>query len=256
MLIKAKTIKGYNLESLDGEIGKAAEFYFDDLHWTIRYLAANTGNWLFGRHVLISPYALVAVIKAEKCIAVELTKKQIAESPSLDSDKPVSQQFEEAYNRYYEWPMYWGGSNTWGSYPSIVRDREKWRKSTGAEKTRNSNLHSMNEVSGYHIQVADGEIGHVEDFIIDDETWAIRYLVIATRNWLPGKKVLVSPQWIERVGWSESKIFIHILREAIKLSPEFTGESLLTRDYEIELHRHYNRPGYWVDIPAGSGHSS
>jgi hypothetical protein len=111
-------------------------------------------------------------------------------------------------------------------------------------------LRSTHEVTDYHIQAADGEIGHVEDFIIDDETWAIRYLIIDTRNWLPGKKVLVSPQWIERVSWSERKVFVNHTREIIRQSPEYTEESLLTRDYESVLHRHYNRQGYWVDEPA------
>ena len=114
MLNKAKTLKGYKLDSLDGEIGKVKEFYFDDQHWTIRYLVADTGNWLTGRQVLISPYALVAVNKEEQHIAIDLTKKQIEDSPSLNSDKPVSRQFEEAYYGYYGWPMYWGGPYMWG----------------------------------------------------------------------------------------------------------------------------------------------
>ena len=116
-------------------------------------------------------------------------------------------------------------------------------------------MRSTHDVCGYHIQAADGEIGHVEDFIIDDETWAIRYLIIDTRNWWPGKKVLVSPQWIERVSWNESKVFINLHRETIKQSPEYTEVSLITRDYETGLHRHYNRQGYWVDEPAAKDHS-
>ena len=127
---------------------------------------------------------------------------------------------------------------------------KQWRESTQGEKAWDAHLRSTDDVSGYHIQAVDGEIGHVEDFIIDDETWAIRYLIIDTRNWWPGKKVLVSPQWIERVSWSESKVFVNLSREAIKQSPEYTEESLLTRDYETGLHRHYNRQGYWVDEPA------
>jgi uncharacterized protein YrrD len=106
MLSKAKTLKGYKLNSLDGEIGKVKEFYFDDRHWTIRYLVADTGNWLTGRQVLISPYALVAVSKEEQHITIDLTKKQIEASPSLNSDKPVSRQFEQAYYGYYGYPMY------------------------------------------------------------------------------------------------------------------------------------------------------
>ena len=250
MLSKAKTLKGYKLDSLDGEIGKVKEFYFDDQHWTIRYLVADTGNWLTGRQVLISPYALVAAIKAEQHIAINLTKKQIEDSPSLNSDKPVSRQFEESYYGYYGWPMYWSGPYMWGAYPYIARDRETWKASTQGEKAWDPHLRSTDAVSGHHIQAADGEIGHVEDFIIDDETWAIRYLIIDTRNWWPGKKVLVSPQWIERVSWNESKVFVNLSRETIKQSPEYTEESLITRDYETGLYRHYQREGYW----AGNDH--
>ena len=138
----------------------------------------------------------------------------------------------------------------WGAYPYIVRDPEKWEECTQDEKVWDPYLRSTHDVTGHHIQAADGEIGHVEDFIIDDETWAIRYLSIDTRNWWPGKKVLVSPQWIERVSWIESKVFVNLDRETIRQSPEYTEESLLTRDYETELYRHYNRQGYWVDKPA------
>jgi sporulation protein YlmC with PRC-barrel domain len=238
------------LDSLDGEIGKVKEFYFDDYHWTIRYLIADTGNWYTGRQVLISPYALVEVNKEKQNIVVNLSKKQIENSPPLSSDKPVSRQFEEAYYGYYGWPMYWDGPYMWGVYPDIIRDSEKWREYMQVEKTWNSHLRSTNEVKSYNIQASDGEIGHVEDFIIDDEKWAIRYLVINTHNWWPGKKVLVSPHWIERVSWSESKVFVNLSRESIKNSPEYTGASLLTRDYETSLYRHYKRQGYWVDEPV------
>jgi uncharacterized protein YrrD len=251
MLCKAKTLKGYTLNRLDGEIGKVKEFYFDDQHWTIRYLVADTGNWLTDRQVLISPYAMVAVNKEEQNIEINLTKKQIEDSPALDSDKPVSRQFEDAYYGFYGWPMYWGGPNMWGAYPFIVHDSEKWIEADRIEKTWDPYLRSTHDVTGHRIQAADGEIGHVEDFIIDDETWAIRYLVIDTRNWWPGKKALISPKWIERVSWLESKVFVNLPCETIKQSPEYTEESLLTRDYEASLHRHYNRQGYWVDEPAG-----
>ncbi len=259
MLNKVKTLKGYKLDSLDGEIGSVKEFYFDDRHWTIRYLVADTGSWLTGRQVLISPYALISVIKGERHIGVNLTKKQIEDSPSLNSDKPVSRNFEEAYNGYYGWPVYWHGQHTWGSSPYLLGpDCEKWEKSIQGEKAWKFHLRSTLDVGGHDIQATDGEIGHVDDFIIDDQTWTIRYLVIGTRNWWPGKKVLVSPRWIERVSWSESKVFVNLTRETIKQSPVYTEESLLTREYEIGLHRHYNRPGYWIDepaakVPAGAG---
>lgn len=248
MLDKVKTLKGYKLDGLDGEIGKVEEFFFDDQHWTIRYLVADTGNWLMERQVLISPYALISVIREKKHITVNLTKKQIEDSPPLSSNMPVSRQFEEAYHEYYKWPMYWGGPYMWGYYPDIVSDRKKWKETSAmGTKGMDHHLRSTHDASGHHIQAGDGEIGHVEDFIIDDKTWAIRYLIIDTRNWWPGKKVLVSPKWIERVSWNDSKVFVNLSRVTIKESPEYTEESLLTRDYESRLHDHYKRQGYWVD---------
>jgi len=247
MLHTAKTLKGYTLHSLDGEIGRVKEFYFDDHHWAIRYLVADTGNWLPGRQVLISPHAMGSISKEKEHIAIELTKKQIENCPPLDSDKPVSRQFENAYYAYYGWPMYWAGTDMWGPYPYIMRNREAPKEANERESESGLNLRSTHDVSGHHVHAVDGEIGHVEDFIIDDEMWAIRYLIIDTRNWWPGKKVLVAPQWIDHVSWSERTVFVNVSRESIKQSPEYTEGSPPTRDYETRLHGHYNRQGYWVD---------
>ena len=239
MLRNAKTLRGYRLHALDGEIGTVDQFYFDDEHWTIRYLVADTGNWLRGRQVLLSPHALTVVRGAEQAIGINQTKAQIEESPSLESDKPVSRQFEEAYHGYYGWPMYWSGPYTRGSYPFMMRNRENLRQTAHAERTWDAHLRSTRDVTGHHIQASDGEIGHVDDFMIDDEAWAIRYLVIDTRNWWPGKKVLVSPQWIERVSWDASKVFVNLSSEAIRGSPEYTDGSPLTREDETY---HINTP--------------
>ena len=256
MLNKVKTLTGYKLNSRDGEIGKVKEFYFDDHFWTIRYLVAETGDWLMERQVLISPYALGFMNKGEQTITIDLTKKQIEGSPSLDSDKPVSRQCEESYHQYYGWPMYWMGPYVWGDDPSFERDLEKWKESREHEKaTWDAHLRSTSVVDGYHIQATDGEIGHVEDFIVDDDTWAIWYLIVDTQNWWPGKKVLISPKWIEGVSWPELKVFVNLARETIKQSPEYLEEFLPTRDYETRLHQHYDRQGYWVDKPDAKEHS-
>jgi len=253
MLSKAKTLEGYKLDCRDGELGKVNEFYFDDQHWTTRYLVANTGNWLTGRLVLISPYALVAIFKEEKSIAVDLTKNQIENSPSLDSDKPVSRQYEESYYGYYDIPAYWVGPHRWGYYPYLERDRGQGKTSTLAREARDPHLRSTHAVRGYYVHANNGEIGHIEDFVIDDETWAIRYVIINTSNWWSGKQILVSPHWIKHISWDDSTVFIDLSRDTIKQSPAYTGESLLTRNYEIGLHDHYNRKGYWVDEPAAKG---
>ena len=236
MLDKARTLVGYKLQSLDGEIGTVKDFYFDDHYWTIRYLVADTGEWLVSRQVLISPHSLAGVDSDQGSIAVKLTKDQIEHSPSLNRDKPVSRQFERAYFGFYGLPVYFG----------FEPDRIKAGNSAQTRKKRGDpDLRSTHDVSGHHVEASDGEIGHVEDFLIDDETWVIRYLIVDTKDWLPGKRVLISPKWIERVSWSEKQVVVDLTREAIQQAPEYTDSPPLTRDQEIALHRHYKRPGYW-----------
>jgi uncharacterized protein YrrD len=253
MLYSTKTLKGCKLDARDGQIGQVNEFYFEDQHWAIRYLVADTGTWLNGRQVLISPRTLAGVDTADREIAVDLTKRKIEDSPSLDSDKPVSRQFEDDYHTYYGWPSPY----MWGPYPGItnpnmVGGRGVWTGVLPGETASNPHLRSTRDVKGHHVQAADGEIGHVEDFLIDDDGWTIRYLVIDTRNWWPGRRVLISPQWIDRVSWTEAKIFVNVTRERIRLSPEYLEDSLLTRDDETELYGHYKRTGYWREkITAG-----
>jgi len=254
-----KELKGYKVHGRDGEMGKIEEFYFDDHHWTVRYLVVATGGWLTGRQVLVSPYAVVDVNSTARTVTVNLTKKQIEHSPSFESDRPISRQFEESYYGYYGYPYYWGGLSIWGFYPYIQRDPKKWRAAARDGAKVDSNLRSTRDVTGHHIQATDGEIGHVGDFILDDATWAIRYLVVDTRNWLPGKKVLVSPEWIDRISWGESKVFLLVSRDMVSTAPKFTSSSLLTRSEETKLFRHYHRRGYWAgdfedrDLPPGMG---
>jgi hypothetical protein len=247
MLIKATSLKGYVLHSLDKDIGKVKEFYFDDRYWAIRYLVADTGDWLNNQQVLISPYAMKGVNRAEESLSIDLTCKQIENSPPLESDKPVSKQYEVSYYNYYGWSMYWDGPHAWGAFPYLERDAFKHRLPEKPQVFWDPSLRSMATVTGYHIQAKDGEIGHIEDFILDDQTWEIRYLIINTQNWWPGKKVLIAPDWIENVSWKESKVFVKVLRDAIKSAPEYFELESFTREDEIELHRHYKSQGYWVD---------
>ena len=251
MLISAKTLRNYTLDSLDGEIGRAKDFLFDDRHWTIRYLVAETGHWLPERQVLLSPYSIVAENETEnanrRALAIHLTKKQVEASPSLESDAPVSRQFESNYYGYYGWPTYWGGIYAWGAVPYIERDSSRWASYPAAEQNGDAHLRSVHEISRYHIEAADGRVGHVEDVIVDDETWTIRYLVIDTHSWWPGKKVLISPRWATRISWEDQTLFLDHTRAAIKASPEYTEEALITREYENTLYSHYDRLGYWLD---------
>ncbi len=252
MLIKSKSLKGYKINAMDADIGRVKEFFFDDRFWTIRYLVVETGNWFNSKQVLISPYFIQTVDYESELVNVNLTKQQVADSPAYDSDLPVSRQYEEEYTIYYGTPYYWGSTNMWGSYPYIIRDRELWKRDENKENSWNPNLRSSKEVLDYDFQAIDGEIGHVDDFIINDDTWTIRYLVLDTKSWLPGRKVLISTEWIDRISYDESKVFVDLSRETIRNVPEYNEDEVLTREHENVLHQHFNRQGYWVDTPAYS----
>ncbi len=251
---------GFTIGAKDGELGKVSEFYFDDLSWSIRYLVVETGSWLSERKVLIPHAALGMTDWKKEIFQVNLTMEQLRKSPDIDTEKTVSRQYEIELFNHYALPAYWGNGFYAGPIGMVpftpIVEKKTIKQDDGSAEQLHGDIHlrSTKKVMGYRIHADDGEIGHVEDFIIDDETWAIRYLIIDTKNWWTGKKVLISPKWIDRISWSERKAFINLSREAIKQSPEYTEESLLTRDYESSLHRHYNRKGYWVDEPAVKGH--
>ena len=164
-----KNLKGNAIVATDGEIGKVDDFYFDDKSWTVRYLVADTGNWLLGRKVLISPIALGKVDFSSGRFNVTLTKKQVEDSPSIDTDKPVSRQHEAYYHDYYGYPYYWTGPYLWGpmSSPQIPVLDQKRIEERRAEREEAGDLHlrSAAYVTGYHTEASDGEIGHVEDFV-------------------------------------------------------------------------------------------
>lgn len=254
MLRNVTHLKGFAIRARDGEIGTLDQFYFDDESWAIRYLVVNTGGWLSGRLVLVSPIALRQAEWQSKRLDVALTKKQVEDSPLIDTHKPVSRQHEAVYLGYYNYPYYWRGANLWGlgSYPAdltvqkgAMTQAETAQAKAGKESDE-SHLRSTDEVTGYHAEAADGEIGHVKDFLVDDETWAVRYLEVDTRNWWPGKKVLLSPQWINHVSWSDSKVYVDLSRETIKNGPEYLESMPITREYENRLYDHYGRPAYWL----------
>jgi len=252
MLTNTAQLKGLVIRATDGELGTVDQLYFDDETWAVRYLTVDTGGWLGGRRVLISPISVVNTDWPARRLDVALTKQQVEKSPDINTHQPVSRQHEAAYFGYYGYPYYWGGPYMWGPalYPAALvnqttASREPMADRIGKEST-DSHLRSTEAVTGYHIEAADGEIGHVDGFVMDDEAWAIRYIEAATRNWWPGKKVLVAPEWIERVSWTDSKVYVGLSREAIQNGPEYIESMPITREYENRLYFHYGRPPYWL----------
>jgi hypothetical protein len=253
MLRNAKDLHGMTIRATDGEIGTVEQFYFDDETWVIRYLVLQTGGWLGGRSVLMSPISILGVPDwPAKLLDVALTKKQVENSPDINTHQPVSRQHEIEYLGYYGYPFYWGGSNLWGSGPNpagaaipVPLSTEAMAVTRAAGRP-DSHLRSSQEVTGYSLEAVDGEIGSVDGFVVDDDDWAIRYVEVATGHWWSGKKVLVSPAWVERVSWEDSKIYVGLTRETIQEAPEYIESTMLTREYESRLYGHYGRPPYWV----------
>lgn len=254
MLRSASDLEGFAIQATDGRIGEVDQFYFDDEKWTIRYLVANTGGWLLGKRVLISPAALSQVDWNSRILHVNITRQQVENSPSIDTDRPVSRQKEMEYHDYYRYPYYWAGPYAWGPvmyppYPPLPPQAEP----TGAEQEKRQaereqadvHLRSTREVGSYYIEGLDGDMGHVEDFLIEDRSWTIRYIVVDTRNWWPGKKVLVSPEWISSVSWNDSRVHVDLPRYRMKNAPEYDPSVPLSRDYEAALYDHYGRSEYW-----------
>jgi len=250
MFTNDKNLKGLTVRATDGELGTVQDCYFDDETWAIRYLVVETGGWLGGRPVLLSPYSIASVDWQTQRIDVSLTKKQVENSPHIDTHKPVSRQHEAEYLGYYGYPYYWGGPYMWGEayYPTGVKvSPSDIRTDVYGKESADSHLRSINAVTGYHIESKDGEIGHLDHFIIEEEAWAIRYLEVATQNWWPGKKVLLSPTWVEKVSWERAKVHVALTRESIQNCPEYTDAMAITRDYENKLYVHYGWPPYWLN---------
>src|ERR1019366_3767518 len=250
MLRSMKDLEGYAVGATDGTIGHVKDFYFDDKSWAVRYLVVETGSWLSSRKVLISPIAVDHPDWTGRVLPVSITKEQVKTSPDIDTDKPVSRQHEMQYLQYYGYPSYWGGVNFWGNsiYPGamltgvgyassgaefLVGQAERGREEAETEGSQKGDPHlrSGNEVLRYHIEATDGGMGQVKGLLIDEETWAIRYLIVETSNWWFGHQVLIAPQWIQGISWPDATITVKVTRQAVKDAPRYDPSAPPSRDH-------------------------
>jgi sporulation protein YlmC with PRC-barrel domain len=248
MIRNINSLIGYKIHATDGELGKVDEFYFDNKSWNIRYMVVETGNWLLGRKVLISPAALKTPDWTSKVFPVALTREQVRNSPDIDTKKTVSRLHEIELQKHYTWPVYWDGAMNPGGmhggvpFPALREETDKAEEEAPAQRAQEDPyLRGTRAVTGYRIHAMDGPIGHVEDYLVDDKNWNIRFLVVDIGVWLPGRKVLVSPDRIKSVNWGVSEVFTDLSRAAISTSPEFDPSKLLSEDYAGVLFRHYGK---------------
>jgi uncharacterized protein YrrD len=250
MLHSAKELKGFSLAAIDGELGHVEDSFFDDAKWTIRHLAVDTGGWLSGRNVLISPLSVQRVDWDDKTMRVNLTRQQIQDSPGIDTAKPISRQHEIDLYGHYGYPYYWTGPYLWGytMFPVFFEKRpleDPARQELRQEienEGRDPHLRSSKEVIGYHVQATDDAIGHIEDFLFEERDWSIQLVVVDTRNRWPGKHVLLSPQRIREVDWPEGKVLVDVTREQVENSPEYDSMNPPASGAQHDLYRHFGRP--------------
>jgi len=243
MMRSLKDLKGYAISAKDGNIGHIHDFFFDDELWIVRYVIVDTGQWLPSRKVLLAPSVLLDPKWRERSFSVALTREQVKTSPEIDTAKPVSRQHEIELHSHYGWAHYWAGVGGVVPIPPVPPPPSR----PAADKmSGDPHLRSVREITGYGIEAIDRDIGKVNDVIVDDETWLVRYLVVATHKWLPGRKVLISPQWVVGpVSWSARQVKIIMSRESIKNSPEYNPAAPVNREYEARLYDYYGRPQYW-----------
>ncbi len=225
MLFKASKFKGYGIEATDGDIGEVRGFYFDENNWDVYYMIIDAGSWYSSNTVILSTQAIDRVDSDNEKVFVNVTRDRIKNSPQADEDEPLSPGYENRMTEYYGWS-----------------DRFAHQSTEAPQRGR----HYLNthDVMGHYVEASDGSIGHIEDFIIDDADWSIRYMVVDTKNWWPGKKVLISPQWVSSFDWNNEKVFVDMTKDKIKSSPEYDPDNF-DRNYEDRLYTHYGRQGYW-----------
>lgn len=255
MLRSLKDLEGYNVNATDGEVGKVVDFLLDDERWVIRYLVVQTGRvFLGGARVLVSPISFQPPQWADHTFPVNLTMERVKNSPSVDTDKPVSRQHERDLSGYYGYQSYWGSMQPWGigMQPAMLAGPVvPSLPHAGDDTPEDVHLRSAREVRGYHVQGTDDSIGHIADFVVDDESWVVRYLVVDTRNWWFGKHVLIAPQWATGVNWAERQVHVDMSRDAIKAGPAWNANDPVNRGYEARLYDYHGRPVYWADANDG-----
>ncbi|HXH81354.1 MAG TPA: PRC-barrel domain-containing protein [Candidatus Tectomicrobia bacterium] len=264
MLRRVDDLRTYSVGAVDADIGSIEDVYFDDQSWTVRYFVVDTGRWLPGRKVLISPHSVRGLDPAGLRVVTDLTVQKVKDSPSIDTARPVSRQYEQEYSTYYGYPHYWLGPHRWGAavYPGAVLGGPAYPPTTPDDyppateemiarerESADPHLRSAAAVSGYGIRATDGELGHVQDFLADEQSWAIRYLIVDPRRWWPGPHVVVATDWVTRVDWHDRVVEVDVTRDEVRNAPPYDPTGALDRSFETRLYGHYARPGYWAREP-------
>ena len=249
MLWDASAVRGYSISGSDGSIGSVSDILFDDDHWKARWLVVETGGWCAGRKVLLPVSALGKPNPSLHAIGVKLTMQQVKDSPDIDTQRPVSRQAEADIHGHYGLQSHWGGGvypiNNGIAVPPLAPrppgavEKELRAMAEERREREDPHLRSVEAVTGYRIHATDGEIGHVEDFLFEDADWTVRYLEVATRNWWPGKRVLIFPRLVREIDWAERLVHLKVSRQSVQDSPPYDPSITIDGAYAEKFQTYY-----------------
>lgn len=252
-----KDLRNFRVETKDGKRASVKDIYFDDEKFAVRYLILNSGPWKFGKKVLVSPFLVEKVEAASGWIMLKIDREGLGLCPEIDENQPISREMERQYSDRLFLPYYWGGAGLWGlyatpygTYSPELRQRYEYPLSDIGHGAEN-HLRSAREVSGYHVNARDERLGHVDDFIIDETDWSIRYFVLHTSDWRTGKSVLVAPDWLDEILWSTKTAYFNVDRSSIEGAPVYDPARPFDKEFETRLYRHYDKPAYWDEKETG-----
>ncbi len=261
-------MRHFHVHAKDGEVGRVDEFYLDDHSWTVRYVSVDVGHWFNRKKVLVPAGKLDHTV--DNRLLIDKTRQDMSRSPDIESVGHISRSQEIELLDHYNAPYYWnrpqytpprvynpntGLDFTGQKYPVSENpskgynlDADVARRSAHHDvpnTTVESHLRESEELIGYRVHAADGDIGHIHDMGLDDAGWVVRYLIVDIGSWLNGKRILIAPQWMESRGWEDRRVYTFFDKETIRNAPEFDNNFPVKREYEDLLFTHYNQPGYW-----------
>lgn len=242
MLWSLERLRDYTLRATDGEIGSVRDALVDEAGWTVRYLVVGTGTWLFGRRVVLGTEVLGAPTGDPRTIPVALSRARIEAAPDVDAAQSFGRRFEERLRGHYGWPAYWGaGMADVVAVPAALPDAV-----AAADEAADDGpaLHSVRDVEGFAIAARDGDVGTVADALFDDG-WRLRYWIVDTGTWLPGRRVALAADWIDGVDWIGRALDADVDRAQVEGSPGVHVDDGLTREDEMAIHGWYGRTPYW-----------
>lgn len=254
MILSIKDLFDYKLMTADGEAGEIKDALYDERDWVLRYVVVETGGWLSGRELLIPPSVLGAPDSARREFPVSMTRDQLSNSPPREAGEDITRRHEEDLYRYYGWEPYWVPEGAMGPLPGTVmvespEEAAETQTAVLEERHAEPRLRSIKDTLGFKVHGVDEDLGKVDNFLMDDETWDVRYVVLNTGGLFKSRRVPISVRWINNLDWENHALHLDLGKKDVHDSPDWDESLPLPRQYEVDLHSHYGRPGYWEEKP-------